>query len=133
VTNTGLKQLKGLKKLERLDIRETPVTGTGPMEIKKALPKLEIGPVPQFPDWYKTYLEQQRQREFARCASAPIMPALPQYPHANGSSGWGLRDSSGSGTKDSSGSGSPGWLWTMIMCAGLGAFAAAAGRRRRAE
>jgi Leucine-rich repeat (LRR) protein len=62
VTDKGLKQLKGLKKLERLDLSEILVIGNGQMEIKQALPKLEIGPIPQFPDWYNIYTDQQRQQ-----------------------------------------------------------------------
>jgi Leucine-rich repeat (LRR) protein len=52
VTDKGVKQLKGLKKLERLDLTGTAETGAGQMEIEEALPKLEIGEIPQFPDWY---------------------------------------------------------------------------------
>jgi Leucine-rich repeat (LRR) protein len=134
VTDAGLKQLKRLKKLQRLDLRETGVTGAGQLEIKEALPKLEIGEIPQSPDWYKTYTEQlgqweaeYRQRQFAglaRALSNAPGPRLPSYPDYKDPSGWGLRDSSGSGVPD--------WLSPVVICVLLGA-AAAAGCRRRAK
>jgi Leucine-rich repeat (LRR) protein len=78
VTDKGLKQLKELRKLERLDLRETQVSGAGQNEIKEALPKLEIGEIPELPDWYKRYLDQQVQRQF------PSLPPIPVFKELNG-------------------------------------------------
>jgi Leucine-rich repeat (LRR) protein len=77
VTDKGLKHLKELKKLERLDLSENLIIGNGQMEIKEALPKLEIGEVPQVPDWYITYLKGRWQTQFP---NPPI--AVREFPRA---------------------------------------------------
>jgi hypothetical protein len=50
VTDTGLKQLEKLPKLERLELRGTQVTAAGEKEIKRALPKHEICWIYQSPE-----------------------------------------------------------------------------------
>jgi hypothetical protein len=42
VTDTGLKELAGLKSLQLLDLRYTQVTDAGVKELQKVLPKCEI-------------------------------------------------------------------------------------------
>jgi hypothetical protein len=112
VTDAGLKQLKGLKKLQRLDLRETRVTAAGQREIKEALPKLEIGEIPQLPDWYKIYADQQWHRQFPIPPFA--FPPIVDHPHFH-------EQSSKSIWSDL-----PGWVCPALCVGG----AAAASRRR---
>jgi hypothetical protein len=58
----GLKQLKKLTNLKRLDLTQTQVTAAGQKEIKEALPKLEVGWIAQFPDWYELKDQKEKQR-----------------------------------------------------------------------
>jgi Leucine-rich repeat (LRR) protein len=120
VTDKGVKQLKGLKKLERLDLMETPCKWTGVTEIQEALPKLEIGPIPQFPDWYNIYMENQRLGQFPDPQFA-VHPPIMNYRVLEES------HRSRSGLSDL-----PGWLCPAIL-GGAAAAAAAAGRRKRAQ
>jgi Leucine-rich repeat (LRR) protein len=92
VTDKGLKHLKGLNNLERLDLTGILLIGTGQMEIKEALPKLEIGEVPHFPDWYKTYWEERTQIQIPNPPIAvvyfPRAPSIRDFlPFNEGSSG----------------------------------------------
>ncbi len=42
VTDTGLKELAGLKQLAALDLRDTKVTDAGVADLRKTLPKCHI-------------------------------------------------------------------------------------------
>ena len=42
MTDAGLEHLKGLRKLQKLNLEETKVTSTGVNELTKALPNLKV-------------------------------------------------------------------------------------------
>ena len=42
ITDAGLQHLKGLTQLQKLDLANTKVTDAGVKDLQKALPKLEI-------------------------------------------------------------------------------------------